>query len=779
MAETIGLSASIIGIASAGISVVTALTKFGISYKESDSKIQELAARVSLTVTILKAIGDTVEGSEAGFKKEEFMVTWKDVLDACARNYEKLNDALSKAKLDVAKSKAKDPQSGKGSSKDRYLAFGMLKWSVGGKAQMKDLESSKDRFSTWGKLKWAIGGEVQMKDLENSLEKSAQQVMMMQQVIQLAAIKLLGKSQVLKFQLGNQIHMLTPCSRGSSSSRDAQEQEELMSKMDGIVAALVECGIIKIDQNQRPASTAREIQDPPKSEAAKQFNTASAFMKRDSPFQALNVNIPGIESEEIWMSYGGSVSSPALLDPRIMRNEDWSSGSAGVLSPRQFLEAYAFDTNPGVLSPRRVLEAYFIAPHSVRQNTPEGVFGITQHSPDGYMAIVLNTELALPFLSDAILDAESRGTSISQVKRVERILNNIPGRARQEIYWILNLRKKHSSKEAWDLVEVVEMKYAIPGELDNTSRLASPRSTSSGYLAILRGHMDDSEVVLPDPVPRPRRTVRTEGLPSSSMGREESPRVFASPILMIESPQTPLSRTNSIGSSMNAPRTLGDMQKDVDKFQQQGTQQSEEMELLMGKEAPEQEGPKELEPQRRKLEQLEEERRKRTEFRTEFERQLSARLKMDLEKQHEELGEQQENDHPSSRSSIGIKYKESTWEALPRKEAQHPEGLPVRANSDTSSISSQNQSDRRRWLGLFDNPWADDNLRKGYMRNLLTEEEWASIVAERMKNEGIFTKGKRKLMEAYGRMEKRPENPASFVDQEKILKEFMATFANL
>jgi hypothetical protein len=118
MAEAIGLAASIIGIASAGISVVTALTKFSISYKESDNKIQELAARVPLTATILQAIGDTVKENEAGFKKEAFMVTWKEVLDACDATY---------SKLDAAILKAKGKETEKRESKKKSSTWGKLK----------------------------------------------------------------------------------------------------------------------------------------------------------------------------------------------------------------------------------------------------------------------------------------------------------------------------------------------------------------------------------------------------------------------------------------------------------------------------------------------------------------------------------------------------------------------------------------------------------------------------------------------------------------------------
>ena len=157
MAELIGLGASIIGIAGAGISTVTALTKFGISYRGSDKRIDELAARVSLTATILHSTGEMIEEHERFFKRKEFLSTWNEVLKSCEENYGKLNTALVKAK-----SAKKDGAKG-------------------------------SKIPVWFKLKWALGGDDGMKELEASLEKACQQVMMMQQVVQLTAISVVAK----------------------------------------------------------------------------------------------------------------------------------------------------------------------------------------------------------------------------------------------------------------------------------------------------------------------------------------------------------------------------------------------------------------------------------------------------------------------------------------------------------------------------------------------------------------------------------------------------------
>ncbi|TAQ85425.1 hypothetical protein B7494_g6247 [Chlorociboria aeruginascens] len=138
MAEAIGLGASIVGIASAGISVVTALTIFGISFRKSRGKIDHLAGRVSLTATVLYAAAETIQENASGFKQAEFWKTWDKVLASCEETYDILAKAVKKAR-------------GSGASS----------------AMVREKGSA----STWRRLVWALGGELQMKDLELNLER--------------------------------------------------------------------------------------------------------------------------------------------------------------------------------------------------------------------------------------------------------------------------------------------------------------------------------------------------------------------------------------------------------------------------------------------------------------------------------------------------------------------------------------------------------------------------------------------------------------------------------
>lgn len=142
------IAASIIGIAGAGISTVTALTNFSIAFQGSRASIDALAGRVSLTVTILQTIADTIEENAADLelKREDFWNTWSRVLNACKDNYEKLGKAVAKAKTPG---------------------------SFGGEL--------------FGRLSWALGGEEEMRKLELQLDRSCEQIMMMQQVLQMAA----------------------------------------------------------------------------------------------------------------------------------------------------------------------------------------------------------------------------------------------------------------------------------------------------------------------------------------------------------------------------------------------------------------------------------------------------------------------------------------------------------------------------------------------------------------------------------------------------------------
>jgi hypothetical protein len=118
MAEAIGIAGSIVGIASAGITVVSALTKFSISIRGSNDKINYLAGRVSLTASILEDIAATVKCHSSGFKKHEFWKTWGCVLDACEESYSRIDAAVAKARR---------------------------------------TRNDEKKISVWGKLVWALG----------------------------------------------------------------------------------------------------------------------------------------------------------------------------------------------------------------------------------------------------------------------------------------------------------------------------------------------------------------------------------------------------------------------------------------------------------------------------------------------------------------------------------------------------------------------------------------------------------------------------------------------
>lgn len=159
------IAASIIGIAGAGVSVVSALTKFSISIRGSSEKINALASRVSLTASILSDIATTIEGNEGGFRAKEFTGTWEGVLRGCEASYEKIGMAVGKAR-----------RRGGGTS------------------------DGDGKVTVWGKLVWALGGEGEMRDLEAGLERCCQQVMMMQQAVQMSVLSLIDKRCVFKFQ---------------------------------------------------------------------------------------------------------------------------------------------------------------------------------------------------------------------------------------------------------------------------------------------------------------------------------------------------------------------------------------------------------------------------------------------------------------------------------------------------------------------------------------------------------------------------------------------------
>lgn len=64
MAEAISLGESFLGIAGAGIKIVTTLHIFAASYTNASSRINSLSADVALTASILTELGNTVKEYE-------------------------------------------------------------------------------------------------------------------------------------------------------------------------------------------------------------------------------------------------------------------------------------------------------------------------------------------------------------------------------------------------------------------------------------------------------------------------------------------------------------------------------------------------------------------------------------------------------------------------------------------------------------------------------------------------------------------------------------------
>ena len=158
----IGFGASVLGIASAGISVASTLMRFSASYKSSAEKIEDLSSRVSLTATILTTVGNTIENHRDYFKEDDFREKFGRVTERCKKDYGLLGQALSKARSEV-----------------------------------EELASERERkvrkMTPWRKLIWALGGEERMRDLQSSLEESKSQVLMMQSAASLVVLQILGR----------------------------------------------------------------------------------------------------------------------------------------------------------------------------------------------------------------------------------------------------------------------------------------------------------------------------------------------------------------------------------------------------------------------------------------------------------------------------------------------------------------------------------------------------------------------------------------------------------
>jgi hypothetical protein len=98
MPEAISLGASLLGIAGAGIKIVTTLRTFAASYSSASSRINSLLAEVALTASILTALGNTVKEYEfeLHLRVENFEHA-RGLVEGC---FERLSAALKEAKKD-------------------------------------------------------------------------------------------------------------------------------------------------------------------------------------------------------------------------------------------------------------------------------------------------------------------------------------------------------------------------------------------------------------------------------------------------------------------------------------------------------------------------------------------------------------------------------------------------------------------------------------------------------------------------------------------------------
>jgi hypothetical protein len=161
MGDPLSFAASLLGIASFGISMVTTLSTFTLSYTSASKKILSLSADISVTSSILTSLGNTIQEYEAEF---HFKIdNFENAKAACERNFNNLGKAIKAVKRD----KIKD---------------------VIGKKTWWEAE-----VGVWEKLKFALGGEQNLKDLVVSIETSKSTLQLLLDSVNLLILKRLSK----------------------------------------------------------------------------------------------------------------------------------------------------------------------------------------------------------------------------------------------------------------------------------------------------------------------------------------------------------------------------------------------------------------------------------------------------------------------------------------------------------------------------------------------------------------------------------------------------------
>jgi hypothetical protein len=162
MGDPLSFAASLLGIASFGISMVTTLSTFTLSYTSASEKISSLSADISVTSSILTSLGNTIQEYEAEF---HFKIdNFQNAKAACEKNFDNLGNAIKAVKRD----KIKD-------------VIGKKIWR--GVAEV----------GLWEKLKFALGGEQSLKDLVVSIETSKSTLQLLLDSVNLLILKRLSK----------------------------------------------------------------------------------------------------------------------------------------------------------------------------------------------------------------------------------------------------------------------------------------------------------------------------------------------------------------------------------------------------------------------------------------------------------------------------------------------------------------------------------------------------------------------------------------------------------
>ena len=166
MAEAVGLAASILTIAGAGISITTTLYRFTNSYHSTDQKIKDIVTTVSVTASILTELGNAIKEHPDDLQKLNRWALFSDTIAGCKKDFEIIEVAIGAARKDGA------------TVHD----------------QQKAPKDDKTRANPWQKLKWAIGGEKVVEDLLSSLERSKSNLQLLLEASNYDTLRKLEKS---------------------------------------------------------------------------------------------------------------------------------------------------------------------------------------------------------------------------------------------------------------------------------------------------------------------------------------------------------------------------------------------------------------------------------------------------------------------------------------------------------------------------------------------------------------------------------------------------------